>query len=80
MLALALKRLRRVWESKLSQVYKVIQEDLCASEIDVKIGRCHIQKVPIDSGSSVNIMTEDTTQTLGYKTFESTPMIIRLVD
>ncbi|OAE32622.1 hypothetical protein AXG93_4293s1020 [Marchantia polymorpha subsp. ruderalis] len=61
MLAMALRRSRRIQASKLLQVYQILHEDLGALEIDVEICGCTISKVPINSGSGVNIMTEKTT-------------------
>lgn len=55
-------------------------EDLGPPEIEVKICGCTIRKVPIDSRSGVNIMTEETAHSLGYHHFEPTPRVLQLAD
>ncbi|OAE26958.1 hypothetical protein AXG93_225s1010 [Marchantia polymorpha subsp. ruderalis] len=55
-------------------------EDLGPPEIDVEIGGCIICKKTVDSGSEVNIMTEDTTRCLGFRSFEPTTRVLRLAD
>ena len=41
---------------------------------------CIIPKVPVDGGSGVNLMLEDTTFDLGYTSFEETNQILRMAD
>lgn len=75
--------LRRPWKPravKLPQVYQVTSEDQGPPEIDVEIGGCCVRKVQVDSGSGVNIMTEDTTRALGFSVFEPTTRVLRLAD
>lgn len=80
LLTIALKRTKRPRAHKLPRVYQVLHEDLGAPEIDIEIGGCTIRKVPLDSKLGINIMTEETTYTLGYKTFQPTNRMIRLAD
>ncbi|OAE24442.1 hypothetical protein AXG93_4443s1010 [Marchantia polymorpha subsp. ruderalis] len=80
MLMLSLSRPRKPRATKLLQVYQVINEDQGRPEIDVEIGGCCVRKVPVDSGSGVNIMTEDTARALGFSVFEPTKRVLRLAD
>ncbi|OAE32319.1 hypothetical protein AXG93_809s1000 [Marchantia polymorpha subsp. ruderalis] len=57
MLNAALKRTKRSRRHKLPRVYQIWYEDLGPPEIDIEIGGCTIHKVPLDSGSGINIMT-----------------------
>ncbi|OAE33773.1 hypothetical protein AXG93_1671s1000 [Marchantia polymorpha subsp. ruderalis] len=61
----ALKRVKWSRTHKLPRVYQVRTKDLGPPKIDIKIGGCTIRKVPLDSGSENNIMTEDTATALG---------------
>ncbi|KAL3698608.1 hypothetical protein R1sor_012684 [Riccia sorocarpa] len=70
------KRKRRA----LPTLFHIEQEDLGSPEIDVEIAGCILKKVPIDSGSGVNIMTEKTAHDLGFTEFEATPRILRMAD
>jgi hypothetical protein len=56
------------------------EEDWGAPQIDIEIGGCLINKVPVDSGAGVNIMTEQTATELGYTTFEPTPKILTMAN
>lgn len=67
MLAIALKRPKRLRAPKLLQVYQVLHEDLGAPKINIEICGCTICKVPLDSESCVNIMTEETAHELSTK-------------
>lgn len=49
-------------------------------EIDVEITWCLIRNVPIDLGSSVKIMMEDTIYALMFKTFDTISQILQLAD
>lgn len=80
MLMLSLRRPRKPRKEKLPAVYRVEGGDLGPPEIEVEIGGCVIQKVPVDSGSGVNIMTEETANSLGFQTFEPTSRVLRLAD
>ncbi|PTQ27041.1 hypothetical protein MARPO_0236s0001 [Marchantia polymorpha] len=80
MLMLSLRRPRKTRKGKLPAVYRVEGGDLGPPEIEVEIGGCVIQKVPVDSGSGVNIMTEETANSLGFQTFEPTTRVLRLAD
>lgn len=80
LLTIVLKRTKRPRAHKLPRVYQVLHEDLGTPKIDIEIGGCTIRKVPLDSGSSINIMTEETTNALGYKTFQPTNHMIRFTN
>ena len=41
---------------------------------------CTISRVPVDGGSGVNLMLEDTAFDLGYTTFEATNQVLRMAD
>ena len=45
-----------------------------------KVEGCILPKVPVDGGSSVNLMLEDTAFDLGYTSFEETNQILRMAD
>ena len=55
-------------------------EDYGAPELVVEVEGCTIPKVPIDGGSGVNLMLEDTAFDLGYTSFEETDQVLRLPD
>ena len=55
-------------------------EDYGAPEIVVEVDGCIIPKVPVDDGSGVNLMLEDTAFDLGYTSFEETNQILRMAD
>ena len=55
-------------------------EDYGAPEIVVEVDGCIIPKVPVDGGSGVNLMLEDTAFDLGYTSFEETNQILRMED
>ena len=55
-------------------------EDHGAPELTVLIEGCAIPKVPVDGGSGVNLMLEDTAFELGYTSFESTDQVLRMAD
>ncbi|OAE34517.1 hypothetical protein AXG93_3805s1000 [Marchantia polymorpha subsp. ruderalis] len=80
MLMLSLRRPRKPCTVKLLEIYHVTGEDLGPPEIDVEIGGCTIFRVPVNSGSGVNIMTEETAHSLGFHTFEPTTRVLRLAD
>ncbi|OAE23804.1 hypothetical protein AXG93_1311s1030 [Marchantia polymorpha subsp. ruderalis] len=80
LITIALKRPKRTRAHKLPRVYQVLHEDLGPPEIDIEIGGCTIRKVPLDSRSGINIMTEETAHALGYKTFQPTNRMIRMAD
>lgn len=61
-------------------ILAVGMEDRGSLELDVVIEGCLVKKVPIDSGSGVNLMTEETTYGLGFKEFEPTRKILRMAD
>ena len=55
-------------------------EDSGAPEVTVEIEGCSIPEVPIDGGSGVNLMLEDTAFDLGFTTFEATDQVLRMAD
>ena len=55
-------------------------DDQGAPEITVVVEGCTIPKVPIDGGSGVNLMLEDTAFDLGYTSFEATNQVLRMAD
>ncbi|OAE21593.1 hypothetical protein AXG93_2838s1010 [Marchantia polymorpha subsp. ruderalis] len=55
MLNIALKRPKKTRAHKLPRVYQVLHEDLTAPEIDIEICGFTIRKVPLDSGSDLEI-------------------------
>ena len=55
-------------------------EDYGAPKIVVEVDGCIMPKVPIDGGSGVNLMLEDTAFDLGYTSFEETNQILRMAD
>ena len=55
-------------------------EDKGAPEVEVEIEGCVITKVPVDGGSGVNLMLEDTAFELGYTDFEATNQVLRMAD
>ena len=55
-------------------------EDYGALKIVVEVDGCIIPKVPVDGGSGVNLMLEDTAFDLGYTSFEETNQILRMAD
>ena len=46
----------------------------------MEVEGCTILKVPVDGGSRVNLMLEDTAFDLGYTSFEETDQVLRMVD
>jgi hypothetical protein len=55
-------------------------EDAGAPEVTVEIEGCSIPKVPVDGGSGVNLMLEDTAFDLGFTSFEATEQVLRMAD
>ena len=55
-------------------------EDYGAPELVVEVEGCTIPKVPIDGGSGVNLMLEDTAYDLGYTSFEETDQVLQMAD
>ena len=55
-------------------------EDYGAPEIVVEVDGCIIPKVPVDGGSGVNLMLEDTAFDLGYTSFEETNQVLRMAN
>ncbi|KAL2624211.1 hypothetical protein R1flu_008456 [Riccia fluitans] len=80
LLLAALKKPKRTKVKNLPIVFQVGLENLGSPKVDIEIDGCLIKHVPIDSGSGVNIMTEETTHGLGYMKFESTPRVLRMAD
>lgn len=55
-------------------------EDQGAMELTVVVDGCVIRRVPVDGGSGVNLMLQDTTFDLGYTSFESSDQVLRIAD
>jgi hypothetical protein len=55
-------------------------EDSGALEVTVEVEGCSIPKVPVDGGSGVNLMLEETAFDLGYTAFEATDQVLRMAD
>jgi hypothetical protein len=55
-------------------------EDSGAPEVTVEVEGCSIPKVPVDGGSGVNLMLEETAFDLGYTAFEATEQVLRMAD
>ena len=55
-------------------------EDYGALELTIEIDGCSVPKVPVDGGSGVNLILEDTAFDLGYTSFEATDQVLRMVD
>jgi hypothetical protein len=55
-------------------------EDSSAPEVTVEVEGCSIPKVPVDGGSGVNLMLEETAFDLGYTAFEATDHVFRMAD
>ena len=55
-------------------------EDYGAPEVEVKVEGCIVPGVPIDGGSRVNLMLEDTAFDLGYTSFQATDQVLRMAD
>ena len=46
----------------------------------MEIDGCSVPKVPVDGGSGLNLMLEDTAFDLGYTSFEATDQVLRMAD
>ena len=75
-------RKRRTKRTKLPSVATnfLQAEDQGAPEVTVVVEGCTIPHVPVDGGSGVNLMLEDTAFDLGYTTFEATTQVLRMAD
>src|SRR5450759_4665054 len=62
-------RRRRKLPATISDVRYTEVEDWGAPEIDTEIDGCMITRVPVDGGSGVNVMMEQTANDLGYTKF-----------
>jgi hypothetical protein len=73
---------KRIRETKLPSVAtNFLQvEDQGAPEVTVVVEGCTISKVPVDGGSRVNLMLEDTAFDLIYTSFEATNQVLRMAD
>jgi hypothetical protein len=82
------KLIREAWTRKRKKKIKLPSvavnfsqpEDSGAPEVTVEIEGCSIPKVPIDGGSGVNLMLEETAFDLGFTTFEATEQVLRMAD
>ena len=82
------KLIREAWTKRRKRRFKLPSvavnfsqiEDHGAPELTVEIDGCSIPKVPVDGGSGVNLMLEDTAFDLGYTSFEITDQVLRMAD
>ena len=82
------KLIREEWTKRRKKRYKLPLvainfleiEDFGAPELVVEVEGCVIPKVPVDEGSRVNLMLEDTAYNLGYTTFEEIDQVLRMAD
>ena len=82
------KLIRDAWTKRRKRRFKLPSvavnfyqvEDYGASELTIEIDGCSVPKVPVDGGSRVNLMLEDTAFDLGYTSFEKTDQVLRMAD
>ena len=82
------KVIREAWSTKRRRKTKLPSvaanflegKDQGAPEITVVVEGCTIPRVPVDGGSGVNLMLEDTAFDLGYTSFEATDLVLRMAD
>jgi hypothetical protein len=82
------KLIREAWTRRRKKKFKLPSvavnfsqpEDSGAPEVTVEVEGCSIPKVPVDRGSGVNLMLEETAFDLGYTAFEATDQVLRMVD
>jgi hypothetical protein len=82
------KLIREAWTRRRKKKFKLPSvavnfsqpEDSGAPEVTVEVDGCSIPKVPVDGGSGVNLMLEETAFDLGYTAFETTDQVLRMAD
>jgi hypothetical protein len=82
------KLIREAWTRRRKKKFKLPSvavnfsqpEDSGAPEVTVEVEGCSIPKVPVDGGSGVNLMLEETAFDLGYTAFEATDQVLRMAD
>jgi hypothetical protein len=82
------KLIREAWTRRWKRKFKLPSvavnfsqpEDSGAPEVTVEVEGCSIPKVPVDGGSGVNFMLEETAFDLGYTAFEATDQVLRMAD
>jgi hypothetical protein len=82
------KLIREAWTRRRKKKFKLPSvavnfsqpEDSGAPEVTIEVEGCSIPKVPVDGGSGVNLMLEETAFDLGYTAFEATDQVLRMVD
>jgi len=82
------KLIRDAWTAKRKRRLKLPSvainfsqvEDYGAPELDVEVGGCIVSKVPVDSGSDVNLILEDTAFNLEYTSFQVTDQVLRMAN
>jgi hypothetical protein len=82
------KLIREAWTRRRKKKFKLSSvamnfsqpEDSGAPEVTVEVEGCSIPKVPVDGGSGVNLMLEETAFDLGYTAFEATDQVLRMAD
>jgi hypothetical protein len=82
------KLIRDAWTKRRKKRFKLPSvavnfsqiEDHGAPELTVEIDGCSVPRVPVDGGSGVNLMLEETAFDLGYTSFEATDQVLRMAD
>jgi hypothetical protein len=82
------KLIREAWTRRRKKKFKLPSvtvnfsqpEDSGAPKVTVEVEGCSIPKVPVDGGSGVNLMLEETAFDLGYTTFEATDQVLWMAD
>jgi hypothetical protein len=82
------KLIREAWTRRRKKKFKLPSvavnfsqpEDSGAPEVTVEVEGCSIPKVPVDGGSGVNLMLEETAFDLGYIAFEATDQVLQMAD
>jgi hypothetical protein len=82
------KLIREAWTRRWKKKFKLPSvavnfsqpEDSGAPEVIVEVEGCSIPKVPVDGGSGVNLMLEETAFDLGYTAFEAMDQVLRMAD
>jgi hypothetical protein len=82
------KLIREAWTRRRKKKFKLPSvavnfsqpEDSGAPEITVDVEGCSIPKVPVDGGSVINLMLEETAFDLGYTAFEATDQVLQMAD
>jgi hypothetical protein len=82
------KLIREAWTRRRKKKFKLPSvavnfsqpEDSDTPEVTVEVEGCSIPKVPVDGGSGINLMLEETAFDLGYTAFEATDQVLWMAD